>query len=42
MSLNIEGIWKAIREGGDVVAVIFDEIEKFYTDLLTFLREELL
>lgn len=42
MSLNIEGIWKAIREGGDVVAVIFDEIEKFFDNLLKFLRGELL
>lgn len=42
MSLNINGIWEAIRDGGDVVAVIFDEIEKFFNDLLAFLRGELL
>lgn len=42
MSLNIKGIWEAIRNGGDVVAVIFDEIENFFNNLLAFLRGELL
>lgn len=42
MSLNIYDIWAAIRDGGDVVKVIFDEIEKFFQGLLGFLRGELL
>lgn len=44
MSLNIKGIWEEIQKGkdGDVIGVIFAEIEKFFADLLAFLRGELL
>ena len=44
MSLNIKGIWDEIMKGedGDVIGTIFAEIEKFFNDLLIFLREELL
>ena len=44
MSLNIKGIWDEIVKGkdGDVIGVIFTEIEKFFQDLLAFLKGELL
>jgi len=44
MSLNINDIWAEIKKGedGDVIGVIFAEIEKFFQDLLAFLRGELL